>query len=132
MTESTEKSVAEADRQSVTEAVPAVAVPPSPSTRPNRLYQTAAWVAIVAGLVFIVGAIFFTGFALGRHSGPGGWDGPRYPAGVMIPRPPMGDPDGRGPGMMGPGMMGPGMMGPDGPAMRGGSPTTALPVPPGR
>lgn len=37
--------------------------------RRNRLYQTAAWVAIVAGVVFIVGAVFFTGFALGRNSG---------------------------------------------------------------
>ena len=34
--------------------------------RPNRLYQAAAWVAIVAGTVFVVGAVFFTGFVLGR------------------------------------------------------------------
>ncbi|AKK29783.1 DUF308 domain-containing protein [Mycobacterium sp. EPa45] len=47
---------------------------PAPvAERPNRLYQAAAWVAIVAGIVFIVGAVFFTGFALGRHSGDGGW-----------------------------------------------------------
>ncbi len=44
------------------------------ANRPNRLYQAAAWVAIVAGVMFIVGAVFFTGFALGRHSGSdGGW-----------------------------------------------------------
>lgn len=42
--------------------------------RPNRLYQVAAWVAIVAGVIFIVGAVFFTGFTLGRNSGYGGWD----------------------------------------------------------
>ncbi len=43
--------------------------------RPPRLYQAAAWVAIVAGIVFIVGAVFFTGFFMGRHGGgfgPGG------------------------------------------------------------
>ena len=37
--------------------------------RPPRLYQAAAWVAIVAGIVFIVSAVFFTGFFLGRHGG---------------------------------------------------------------
>ena len=111
--------------------------------RPNRLYQTAAWVAIVAGVLFIVGAVFFTGLALGRHSG-GGWDGMRHHGcGMMMPRP-MGDrDDGMGPGKMGPGMMGPGMMGPGmmgpgmmGPGMRGPgaapSPSTPAPEPPGR
>ena len=47
---------------------PAYTEPPH-AHRPNRLYQAAAWVAIVAGVMFIVGAVFFTGFALGRHSG---------------------------------------------------------------
>lgn len=52
---------------------PAYVAPVHPE-RPNRLYQVAAWVAIVAGVIFIVGAVFFTGFALGRHSGyDGGW-----------------------------------------------------------
>ena len=37
--------------------------------RPPRLYQAAAWAAIVAGIVFIVSAVFFTGFFLGRHGG---------------------------------------------------------------
>ena len=48
---------------------------PPHAHRPNRLYQATAWVAIVAGVMFIVGAVFFTGFALGRHSGgnDGGW-----------------------------------------------------------
>lgn len=49
---------------------PEPAVPPA--RRPDRVYRAAAWVAIVAGVVFIVGAVFFTGFALGRHTGHGG------------------------------------------------------------
>lgn len=77
--------------------------------RPNRLYQTAAWVAIVAGTVFIVGAVFLTGFTLGRHSGNGGWG---HHGRIERMGPPMG-PGMMGPGMMGPGMMGPGMMDPD-------------------
>ncbi|HYB35288.1 MAG TPA: hypothetical protein VEF72_05585 [Mycobacterium sp.] len=38
--------------------------------KPNRLYQAAAWVAIVAGIVFIAAVVFFSGFVLGRHAGP--------------------------------------------------------------
>ncbi|MBS4727774.1 hypothetical protein MSM1_05230 [Mycobacterium sp. SM1] len=38
--------------------------------QPNRLYQAAAWVAIVAGTVFVVAVVFFSGFVLGRHAGP--------------------------------------------------------------
>jgi hypothetical protein len=38
--------------------------------KPNRLYQAAAWVAIVAGIVFIVAVVFFSGFVMGRHAGP--------------------------------------------------------------
>ena len=37
-----------------------------------RVFQFAAWVGIVAGIVFIVAVIFFAGFGLGRHSGHGG------------------------------------------------------------
>ena len=37
--------------------------------RPNRLNQILAWVGIVAGVVFIVAVIFFSGFFLGAHSG---------------------------------------------------------------
>ena len=102
--------------------------PPPPSVyteaphahRPNRLYQAAAWVAIVAGVVFIVGAVFFTGFALGRHSGgDGGW---RHHRGdnsqferrggppPMMPFPMMPGPGGPGAGPGGPG--GPGSGGP--------------------
>ncbi|HZA11136.1 hypothetical protein [Mycobacterium sp.] len=43
-----------------------------PVDRPSRLTLIALWVAIVAGVVFIIAVIFFSGFALGRHSGGGG------------------------------------------------------------
>ena len=45
--------------------------------RPNRLNQVAAWVGIVAGVVFIVAVIFFSGFYTGKHSGGryGDWYG---------------------------------------------------------
>src|SRR5215217_2892966 len=51
-----------------------VATAPSPTyverePRRNRLTATAAWVGIVAGVVFIVAVIFFSGFILGAHSG---------------------------------------------------------------
>ncbi|MCG5432871.1 hypothetical protein LV457_11305 [Mycobacterium sp. MYCO198283] len=45
--------------------------------RRSRLTTIALWVGIVVGVVFIVGAIFWTGFALGSHGGHGGHDGPR-------------------------------------------------------
>jgi hypothetical protein len=106
--------------------------PPAPavvSDRPNRLYRTAAWVAIVAGTLFIVATVFFTGFFLGRHSG-GGWHygGDRHHGGggwhsQHRPSGPMGQlgPGQLGPGQMGPGQMGPGQMGPGemGPGQRG-------------
>ena len=56
----------------------ATATDPAPApvaarNRTPRVFQAAAWVAIVAGIVFIVSAIFFTGYTLGRHSGNHGW-----------------------------------------------------------
>ncbi|WP_161976313.1 hypothetical protein [Mycolicibacterium sp. CH28] len=106
---------------------------PAPrADRPNRLYQAAAWVAIVAGTVFIVGAVFFTGFILGRHSGhDGGWrdrgeSGQFHHRGgpPMMPMMP-----GVGPwGPMGPGPDGAGPMGPMGPGPSGpGGPATPRP-----
>lgn len=90
--------------------------------RPNRLNQAVAWVAIVAGVVFVVGSIFFTGFFLGRHSGHdgGGRHGGHGASHRLIPMPP---------GMpMGPGMpMDPGM-----PPPPPGAPTTAPSTPPAR
>jgi len=35
----------------------------------SRLTAVAAWVGIVAGVVFIVAVVFFSGFFLGAHSG---------------------------------------------------------------
>jgi hypothetical protein len=49
--------------------------PPAPvyqePQRRSRLTAVAAWVGIVAGVVFIVAVIFFSGFFLGAHSGGG-------------------------------------------------------------
>ncbi len=42
--------------------------------RPSRLGQVLAWVGIIAGVVFVVAVIFFSGFFLGRSSdGHYGW-----------------------------------------------------------
>lgn len=81
-----------------------------PDHRDRRLQRTLAWVGIVAGVVFTVAVIFFSGLALGRASGYHGWYR-GYPAGQMAPGggcPMMGpggrmDPDDMGPGMMRPG-----------------------------
>jgi hypothetical protein len=53
---------------------PAAAAPPHAYVEPrghSRLTAVAAWVGIVAGVVFIVAVIFFSGFVLGAHSGGG-------------------------------------------------------------
>ncbi|MGV0743006.1 hypothetical protein [Mycolicibacterium sp. XJ870] len=86
----------------------------------NRVTQAAAWVGIVAGVVFIVTVIFGTGFFLGAHSGGGDHHrGGHDRHGVMFHRggPPMGPPHGMMP--MGPGQFGQG--GPGGPQFRGPS-----------
>ncbi|WP_328362057.1 hypothetical protein OG976_11485 [Mycobacterium sp. NBC_00419] len=123
---------------------PPVYVEPARNDRPNRLYQVAAWVAIVAGVIFIVGAVFFTGFALGRHSGyDGGWrhhgnsefrdrgGPPMFP----MPMGPMGPMGPGGPGGFGGPGFGPGPGGPGGPGFGpmmpggGGPGATATPAP---
>jgi hypothetical protein len=91
----------------------------------SRLGEVAAWVVIVAGIVFVVGAIFFSGLFLGWSSGGHyGWHRGYY-----------GGRDGTCP-MMGPGgmmglggMMGPGGMGPGGPMGPQQSPTTTPTTP---
>ncbi|MHC9295185.1 hypothetical protein ACRCUN_22200 [Mycobacterium sp. LTG2003] len=64
----------------------APATPVVPERRQSRVVQAAAWVGIVAGVVFIVTVIFGTGFVLGAHSGGGdhhrGGHGDRH--GVMM------------------------------------------------
>ncbi|MGE2715769.1 hypothetical protein ACQI4L_17065 [Mycolicibacterium litorale] len=105
--------------------------------RPNRATTIAAWVGIVAGVVFIVAVVFFSGYVLGKNSAGGGGhhrdggpghgmmfhrDGP--PAG-MFPMGPRGQFE--RPGMpFGPGQ--PGMQ-PAEPAQPG-SPTTTAPARP--
>jgi hypothetical protein len=101
----------------------------------SRLTAVAAWVGIVAGVVFIVAVVFFSGFILGAHSGGhrGGHDG----GGEMAifhkgppPMFPMGPPRGEfeRPFPFGPG--GPNFQGPQGPApQQPSSPSTTAPRP---
>ena len=55
-------------------AATAVAAPAA-EHKSSKLNKVLAWVGIVAGIVFIVATIFFSGFILGAHSGGGhhGW-----------------------------------------------------------
>ena len=81
---------------------------------PSRLGQVTAWVAIVAGVVFVVAVIFFSGFFLGWSSdGHHGWH-----RGYYCGR------DGTWP------MMGPEGMGPGGPMSPQQAPTTSAPTTP--
>jgi hypothetical protein len=82
------------------------------SERPSRLGQAAAWVGIVAGVVFIVGAVFFSGFFLASRL--------EHRSGPQVMRCEMGG-SGEGKGGMGPGGMGP--MGPS------QSPSSTSPAP---
>lgn len=89
--------------------------------RASRLNLAVAWVGIVAGVVFIVAVVFFSGFFIGRSSsghfrGGYGMTGPSQtgPYGHMWP------------GMMGPG----GMFGPGGQWPGQQPPTTTAPTTP--
>jgi len=85
------------------------------------------WVGIVAGAVFVVGVIFFSGFFLGWSSS--GHYGTESGGGRMGPNSHMG-PGGMSGGMMGPGRKPGGMMGPRGPmGPASQSPTTTQPAP---
>jgi hypothetical protein len=55
--------------RSSTATAPAPAAAAAAPYRTPRVFIAAAWVAIVAGIVFIVSVIFFTGMALGHHGG---------------------------------------------------------------
>ncbi len=81
-----------------------------------RVFQFAAWVAIVAGIVFIVATIFFFGLMLG-HAGHHGHH--HHHAAWMHPHR-MGGPGGQG---------GPGAGGPAG--VPGGGPASVTPGAPG-
>jgi len=80
--------------------------------RPSQLSQALIWVGIVAGILFVVAVIFFSGYFLGWNSrepdGPdrAGWTGQIGPGSQMGPGRMMGPGGPTGPG----GMMGPGGM----------------------
>ena len=100
--------------------------------RPSKLVVIALWVAIVAGVVFTVAVIFFSGFALGRHAGGGGFHhkqfGHGHENGMIFHRqgPPMGPMGPMGPGpWQGPGF-GPGQ----GPGQQGAPGSTPTPPAP--
>ena len=123
MTDNTPESQTEAET-----GAPRVVEPPryrdDRYDRPNRLNQILAWVGIVAGVVFIVAVIFFSGFFIGRNS-YGNFRGGYHQPGMM-------GPSQSGPyGQMWPGMMGPGgMMGPYGLWPGQQPPTTTAPTTP--
>ena len=126
------------ERTAATHSSTATLPPPPPphapahdDGRPNRLAVIALWVAIVAGVVFTIAVIFFSGFALGRHAGGGGYHHMqrghdrqsgmifRHPGPRMGPMGPMGP---GGPFQQGPG--GPGSQSPQTPS------PTVTPAPP--
>lgn len=95
--------------------------------RRNRLSQVLMWVGIVAGVVFVVAVIFFSGLWIGKVSGHNyGWHRGNYNSGCTAGQtsPGMMAPGMMGPGGMGPGQMGPGGMGPGGMTT---TPTTSRP-----
>jgi hypothetical protein len=116
-------------------------LPPAPRAKPPRLYTAAAWVVIVAGIMFILSVVFFSGAIIFGHN----YDCHRYHHGIFRPGGPGGPwgPPGYGPwqpgepgGPGGPGWApspfpgGPG--GPGGPFAGPGpgqSPTTVAPPP---
>lgn len=109
--------------------------PTTSKPRPSRLNQALAWVGIAAGGLFIVAAIFFSGFGLswsldghwGGHPAPMDCCDKMKPGEQMKPGAMMGPEGQMKPGGMMPGMtMAPGgMMGPS-----PQSPTTATPSTP--
>jgi hypothetical protein len=107
----------------------AAASPPPPTEsprRPSRVTQAAAWVGIVAGVVFIVAVIFFSGFMLGAHAGGhhGGWHhGGGHHNSAMFHRD---GPHGEMPPWAPGGSGGPGFQPPQGP----GAPSTTAPAHP--
>jgi hypothetical protein len=68
MSETTSSSEPATGPVATAEPPPAAPVVVEPR-RHGRLNAVAAWVGIVAGVVFIVAIIFFSGFFLGAHAG---------------------------------------------------------------
>ena len=99
----------------------ATATAPAPAThaasyQTPRVFLGAAWVAIVAGIVFILSVIFFTGMALAHHGHHRGFHHGHHHAMIMHHR--FGGPGGPfGPG--GPGAHQPGQPAPVAPATPG-------------
>lgn len=90
--------------------------------RRDKSHSLLVWVGIVAGVVFIIAVVFFSGFFIGRASS-GNFRGGYHQPGMM-------GPSQTGPyGQWGPGMMGPGgMMGPNDQWPGQQSPTTTVPT----
>ncbi|MCV7134329.1 hypothetical protein H7J06_15160 [Mycobacterium hodleri] len=104
-----------------------------PRRRGGRLNVVAAWVGIVAGTVFVVAVIFFSGFVLGasvvgghHHHGHGHGQMEREGGGPRHGW--QGGPGGPG----GPGGFGPGFQGGPGGGGPGQGPGSLPPTPPGR
>lgn len=93
-----------------TDTLPPAETPEGGPARNSRVYQVLAWVGIVAGIVFIVAVIFFSGFLAARVADGNGWhrgyqNSQMRPGGPMGGGCPMMQMQGRG---MGPGGMSPG------------------------
>jgi hypothetical protein len=69
--------------------------------RAPRVFQAAAYVAIVAGTVFVLAVIFFTGFMLGKSTGHHGHHGHHHKHHAMVHPHRFGGPGGPG-GQWGP------------------------------
>ncbi|GAT00303.1 hypothetical protein BA059_09290 [Mycolicibacterium sp. (ex Dasyatis americana)] len=75
----------------------------APPRQPNRVGQVAVWVGIVAGVVFIIAVVFFSGFYTASYTTNRYWDqGYRHSQGQQGPGCTM-SPG----GMMGPGQQSP-------------------------
>jgi hypothetical protein len=105
--------------RSATATAPAPAEPVVVHRTP-RVFQAAAYVAIVAGTVFVLAVIFFTGFMLGKSTGHHGHHGHHHKHHAMVHPHRFGGPGGPGgPGWPGanqqpggPGAVQPGAPGP--------------------